>query len=259
MTRSIFSLAASLAFVGASNGMTILDGFESYSPLLGDMNGQGGWTVTNGDSSPNGPTVIVDSYTWDGSNQSATVGGFAPQNAAVTSLYHAASVPFVGLGSPTSFSFETSYTESTNAFRNPFQFVLKSSSGANNNLLTIDLTPAGAGEYNATWSSDFATGGLFGVLAVGDTTKFTLDLWNDGPGSVGYSFSNAGNPIQVGVFAAAHTDTITGFETNWYSNIGGGVGDNSITIDNVSLIPEPSSALLGLLGTSCLFLRRRRA
>jgi hypothetical protein len=35
-------------------------------------------------------------------------------------------------------------------------------------------------------------------------------------------------------------------------------GSNYMLFDNVNLIPEPSSALLGLLGASFAFLRRRR-
>ena len=36
-------------------------------------------------------------------------------------------------------------------------------------------------------------------------------------------------------------------------------GSNMLIFDGVSLVPEPSSMLLGLLGTSLAFVRRRRA
>lgn len=259
MNLPVLSLAATLALVGGSHAALIVDNFESYSPLSGTMNGQGGWTVTNGLELGTGdPVVIIDNYTWDPiGTQSATVGGLQPTTAALTSLYHSASVPFVSATpQPTSFKFETAYTESTNGFRNPFQFVLTASSG---NLLTIDLTPGAAGEYDVVWSSAFFAGGTFGPLLANTPTQFQLDLWWNGS-NVDYRLSNAGTPISGdALVGASPTDTITGFAANWNSTIGGGVGNGSITIDNVSLVPEPTSAMLGLLGASFVFLRRRRA
>lgn len=266
MNHSIFGLAATLALVGGSHASVIVDNFESYSPLLGDMNGQGGWTVTNGNPSfgPDGPVVIVDSFTWDASTQSATVGGVEQTAVGLTSLYHSASIPFVSqTPTPTSLKFETAYLESNNGFRNNFQFVLSASSG---NLLTIDLTPGAAGQYDVTWSSSFAAGGAIGPLATSviptpiNSTQFQLDMWADGL-NVAYNFSNAGNSISSGTLTggASQADLITGFAVNWYSNTGGGVGNGIVTIDNVSVVPEPTSGMLGLLGASCAFLRRRRA
>lgn len=257
MNRPILSLAATLALVGGTHAAGIVDNFESYSPLYGDMNGQGGWTVS-GPVSVDGPVAIVDNYTWDASTQSATVGDDGITSTGVNSLYHAASVPFVSeTPTPTSFKFETAYTESNNGFRNPFQFVLTASSG---NLLTINLTPGAAGEYDVAWSSSFFGAGSIGARLANVSTQFQLDTWADGS-NVAYKFSNAGNPISSGTLGggASPSDLITGFAVNWNSASGDGVGNNSITIDNVSLVPEPSSALLGLLGASFALVRRRRA
>lgn len=263
MNRPILSLAATLALVGGSHAAVIVDNFESYSPLSGTMHNQGGWTVTNGIEVGTGdPVVIVDSYTWDASTQSATVGGLQPTTAAVTSLYHAASVPFVSVNpTPTSFKFETAYTESDINFpnRNNFQFVLSSTSGGGSNLLTINLTPGGAGEYDVAWTSSFFAGGSIGPVSANTSTQFQLDTWWNGS-AVAYNFSNAGNSVQSGVLSGAlATDVINGFAVNWDSTTGGGFGNNYITIDNVSLVPEPTSAMLGLLGASFVFLRRRKA
>jgi len=257
MKRSIFGLGATIALAGAAQAALIVDDFESYSSVGDDMSGLGGWTVSNGlpANGPDGPVVILDSYTWDGSDQSATVGGVEQTALGITSLSHGASVPLVSTsGYQTTFKVETAYTESLGADpRNPFQFVLTADSG---NLLTIDLTPGAAGEYDVVWSSDFAAGGVLGSVTANNPTQFELTTWWNGSG-VSYAFSNAGTPVSSGVLSGAgQFDTITDFAVNWDST--GGAGGNSITIDNVSLIPEPSSALLGLLGASFAFVRRRR-
>jgi hypothetical protein len=269
MKRSIYGISATAILASATQAAIIVDNFDSYTYLT-DMNGQGGWTVTNGvpaDSVPgpslDGPVVIADSYTWDTpipSVGSATVGGVEQTTLGLTSLSHTASVPLVDNigGYQTLFQIETAYTESIGLDpRNPFQIVLTADSG---NLLTIDLSPGGAGEYDVSWDSDFVAGGFMtmGTVSAGTPTQFQLETWWNGT-AVAYEFTNAGSPVSSGVFtgAAGQFDTITGLSINWDST--GGAGGNSITIDNVALVPEPSSALLGLLGASFAFLRRRRA
>jgi hypothetical protein len=261
MNRPILSLAATLALVGGSHAAVLVDNFESYSPLFDDMNGQGGWTVSNGTplNPLDGPVVIIDNYTWDASTQSATVGGVEQTFVGVTSLYHSVSVPFQSVTPmPSSFKFETAYTESTNGFRNSFQFVLGTNVGGGN-LLTINLTPGAAGQYDVSWNSGFAAGGPIGPLVANTSTQFQLDTYWNGS-AVAYNFSNAGSPVSSGTFATLlATDVMNGLSVNWDSSTGAGVGNNSITIDNVSLVPEPTSAMLGLMGASFAFLRRRRA
>lgn len=259
MKHSFFGLAATLALVGGTQAAVLIDNFESYGPVFGDMNGQGNWLVTNGAPviPAEGPVVIVDSYTWDASAQSATVGGVAPTSAALTTLYNNSfSVPLVSLTpTPTVFLIETAYTESTGGGnRNDFSFVL--SSGINN-LLTIQFTPGGAGQYDVGWTILGGGSGMVGTLNANTSTQFRLDTYAVGP-NVGYTFSNAGSPVTSGTFSTvAPTDNINRFAVNWDSTSGGGVGNNSITIDNVSVVPEPSSALLGLLGAAFAFRRRR--
>ncbi len=257
----VLGLAATFALVGGSQAAILVDNFESYNSVGDDMNGKGGWTVTNGTPaiSGEGPVVIVDSYTWDvpiPSNRSATVGGVAQTTLGLTSLSHVVTVPLAGtLANPSVFKFETAYTESLGADpRNNFRFVLNSDSG---NLLTIDLT-ADIGTYNVSWSSDFATGALFGTLGANIPTQFQLNTWWNGS-AMEYSFTNSTATVMNGTFSNAIlvSETSTSFAVNWDST--GGAGGNSITVDNVSMIPEPSSALLfGLAGLG-LISRRRRA
>lgn len=238
------------------------DDFESYGTLDSDMNGQGGWVVTNGNPQvpAEGPVVIVDAYTWDASNRSATVGGVEQTSIGITSLSHSAYVPIVGLsGGKTIFSVETAYTESLDGDpRNPYSFILTADSG---NLLTINLVADDPGTYLVTYSSAFFTGGTMGILSANTSTQFQLEMFNNG-GSVAYSLTNAGSPVKSGFLGggASVNDWITDFEVTWDStgNQSGSVGGGSITVDNVYLVPEPSSALLGLLGAAFAFTRRRR-
>ncbi len=258
MKLSVIGLAATFAMVGSAQAAVLIDNFETYNPLFSDMNGQGGWIVTNGNPATpsDGPVVIVDEFTWDGSTRSATVGGVAQTTLGVTSLNHGVSVPLAGtMANPSSFKFETAYTESAGGDpRNNFQFVLTSNMG---NLLSINLAPGGAGEYDFTWSSAFAPGGVIGSKVAGLPTQFQFDTWSNGS-AIEYSFTTAGSTISSGTLAGAGlSDMLTSFAVDWDST--GGAGGNSITVDNVSLVPEPSSFLMIGLAALGFAARRRRA
>jgi hypothetical protein len=250
MNTSIFNLATALALVSGTHAASIVDNFESYSPLFSDMNGQGGWVVSNGTplNPGDGPIAILDGYTWDGSDQSATVGGFTPLNPGLVTLSRAASVALDG----GSFSFETAYTESTIGPRNNFSFVL--GTGGSSNLLSIFATPGAIGEYDFSWSSDFAGGGSFGSLAANTSTQFQLDTsWNGS--AMEYSFTNAGMSVSSGVFGGGinASSELTSFSVNWDSGSSpSAAGNNSITVDNVNMVntvPEPGSTFLLLSGS----------
>ena len=260
MNRSILSLAATCSLIGGTHAAVLVDNFESYNPLDSDMNGKGTWLVTNGAPAipAEGPVAIVDSYTWDGSLRSATVGGVASTLGGITSLYNNSfSVPLVSpTPQPTFFQIETAYTESNVGNRNNFQFVLTASSG---NLLTLNFAPGGANQYIVSWSSAFATGGVIGALTKNISTQFRLNTFASGV-NVGYSLTNAGTFVAGGILAgASQLATINNFAVNWDSASNGGLGNNAITIDKISVVPEPSSALMGLLGASFALIRRRRA
>jgi MYXO-CTERM domain-containing protein len=255
MKQSLFGLVATIGLIGATQAAVLVDNFESYSSVGDDMAGKGNWQVSNGTPAvpSEGAVVILDSYTWDGSLQSATVGGVAQTTLGLTSLFN--NTVSVSLGAPTVFVVETAYTESTEGFRNNFQFVLGSNAGS---LLTLDFTPDALGVYAISWSSAFAAGGVIGTVNANTSTQFQLNTsWNGS--NVLFGLSNAGSPIASGTFAGlSNTNVINGFAVNWNSNSNGGLGNNSITVDNVSVVPETSSALLGLVGAA-FALRRRRA
>jgi len=256
MNRSISALAATFALVGSSHAAIILDNFNSYNEPGDNMQGKGGWTVTN--DSVNVP-VILDTFTWDGSDRSATIGGVAPGGPGLTSLSNYSTVQLEGVTMRTAFEIETAYTESTGLDpRNNFQFILNSGV---HNLLTIRLEPDAAGQYSFSWDSEWVAGGFstFGTLTAATPTQFRFETWWNGS-NVAYELTNAGLLVSDGVLAGtgvSPTAVIDTFSAQWDTS--NGVGSNSLTIDNVSLVPEPSAALLGLLGASFALVRRRRA
>ncbi|MGD9418425.1 MAG: PEP-CTERM sorting domain-containing protein [Verrucomicrobiota bacterium JB025] len=68
----------------------------------------------------------------------------------------------------------------------------------------------------------------------------------DGSGTIVYPFSNLGTSQSL--------DSLTALEFRFYSV----TGDFSLTIDNLRLVPEPSSSVLILFGAIPLLLQRRR-
>lgn len=273
MKHSILGLTATCVIVGSSQASVLVDNFESYGSIGSDMNGQGSWTVTNGSpANPSeGPVVIVDAGITGA--KSATIGGVQPTSNALTNLYNNSfNVPLVSLtAQPTFFLVDTAYLESAGgSSRNNFSFVLGSTAG---NILTINFAPDGAANYIGNWS---VFGGDSGAFTINQATPTQLRLNTYASGlDVGYSFytgSNVGTYSTVGdaflgsgtLGAALPTDALNSFEVNWFSASGGGVfnplgSSNSFTIDNINVVPEPASAMLGLLGASFVFLRRRRA
>ncbi|MGK0186213.1 MAG: MYXO-CTERM domain-containing protein [Verrucomicrobiales bacterium] len=131
-------------------------------------------------------------------------------------------------------------------FENPIKVL-----GADNILVDSvnNVFPEGA-DVNATWLSlsyDSATNGFTAGSAPDD---------NGAPGT--WSFSDTktdipkdGDGWYVGLGYSAHNSMDIGVDTQ---------GQHGVTFDNYSLsvVPEPSSSLLGLLGLGALALRRRR-
>jgi hypothetical protein len=275
MKQSLLALTAAFALASVSQAAIIVEDFESYSPgtppptytpgqtLNGATNGTNTWTVSNGISGLD--NIAAATYaTFDGSNVAGSIGGYPPGGPGMTTLSSSASVPIVGTASYPAAIFKIGFGffDSLNANQDDYKISLSSSSG---NLLTIDLTPVAPNTYNIGFSSAFFTGNAaWGDLDSLDTFgspyfELQFTTWESG-GNLFYSLDdvNGGNMSNGALGGVSNLGTIiTGLDIS--VDTAGGAGDGFLVIDNVSLIPEPSSALLGLLGTSCLFLRRRRA
>lgn len=272
MKNSILAISSAVVLTGGLQASTLIEDFESYaSPFGTSMDTLGGWTVSNGVTADPGAAPgfavasLEDSFLVPGGGaQSATVGGWAPTTAGLTSMaYTGLSVPFINSTDPavgSRFSIDAQMGADTLS-TNPFSIILGADSG---NLLTIAFVQTSSTVFDLYWSSGLGSTGptLFATLLQGIATSFTFDLFATGPnpGDVGFTFYNDSTFVDSGsLTGASQTDVIDALSINWDSTTFGGPGSSFISVDNISVIPEPSSALLGLLGASFVFLRRRRA
>jgi len=163
-----------------------------------------------------------------------------------------------------------------NANRDQFGFSLRTSAGVD--LFTFYLTPYTQTVFpvipeNApstdtySWSSAYANGGSPTVVVptlaseYGKAYLFEVDFSPiAGTNDVLFSATNQGVDLFTGVLNNASNQVIGQVGAIWNPTYGAAnAGTNVLVFDNVSLVPEPSSALLGLLGASFVFVRRRRA
>jgi len=151
--------------------------------------------------------------------------------------------------------------------RDTFGFSIKDSS--NNNLFSINFTPQEQApgdptDYtrvdNVTWSSGGTHSGTIATQTEGSFTTLELTLWKTGVNDVGFAINSVGSLITSGTIAGLGSANIASFGAyvNTYSE-SFLAGSNVMVFDDISLVPEPSSALLGLVGASFFFVRRRRA
>jgi hypothetical protein len=217
--------------------------------------GQDGWSIT--DPKP----FLSYSIEWD----NGTGSGPIPNNATI-GLNHAYGEELGRTTATFDFSFIDSNAAS-NSLRDSFSFSLYN--GATT-LFSIIFTPK---EVNPTvapvgvWTTSFTSnnGAEFGDLALeleeAGTYSFYLDFKKNGSfTNVAFSVGNPGSPLErFRTVSLNSADTVTSFGFNWLTTEAGG-GDNYMIFDNLSVVPEPSSALLvGLAGLAFVSSRRRLA
>ena len=279
--KLFFSSAFVMAvFAGSSNASVYIDNFESYG--LGDIttggNAAHGWVS----SDPTAGVGYVQNLNGSWGSRSASIGFVSPLLNDNVFLSHTASTPLVGGGVDASFSARFQVIDSDAGYNDPlavppitgsenrdkFGFRLESSTGAN--LFTFYLNPTSQvpdpqsqTEYNSySWST--GTGAATVALpGYGSQETFaytlTVNFFNAGGGDVGFNADVNGSGFS-GVIPGAASESIANFGAIWNTLNGKTApGSNFMVFDNVSLVPEPSSALLGLLGVSFVFVRRRRA
>jgi hypothetical protein len=271
-----FGVAATAVFVSSASAAAYFTDFTGYA--LGELNGQNGWS-TNSPSPQVGSVLGLGVAPWG--SRSGSIGFTSPVSTSPLYVSHGAAAPIVG---PTNASFSSLFQVIDSdsgqgdpvfpgngaSVRDTFGFRLENSSGAN--LFSFILTPFSQSptpELNTafntfSWSSDSVSGGtptlvLPGVAAQeGFAYTFNVAFSDAGGGNVGFTADVNGSSFN-GTLNGLSAETIGKFGAFWnVSNITD-AGSNFMVFDNVSLVPEPSSALLGILGASCVFLRRRRA
>ncbi len=134
------------------------------------------------------------------------------------------------------------------------------------NLLTIELNPTlqvAEPQFDSrvdqySWSSDFAAGNAnIGSLTEGQWSIINVLFEPSGVNDVDFTIQFAGVTAASGTLAGAGSQILGTYGFVWTPLDADDEGDNFLIIDDLSLIPEPSSLLLGLAGFG-LLLRRRR-
>ncbi|MFZ9937570.1 MAG: PEP-CTERM sorting domain-containing protein [Luteolibacter sp.] len=238
------------------------------------LDGLDGWSVS-GVTQVRTPAVaeIGSSFVLPGGTSGISGGqsinfGFQEIDAASAYLSRTVGASLVGNGAGyTEFQAAFAVNDSTPTYSNRdiFQFAFRGSAGEN--ILTIQLQPTSQAANPSldnrvdqfSWSSDFAIGGSnIGTLNEGTATTLNLTFTPSGVSDVAFSATSAGVPLVSAVLVGAATQNLDNFGFVWIPLDPTNEGANYLNIDDVSLVPEPSSALLACVAGLGLLIRRRR-
>lgn len=262
--KHISFLAAIIASsLGTSYGAGLVTDFDSNT-FGTDLAGQGLWTITGATES--GVSFVNSSPFLGGSGVNAGQLGFQEISGTTAVLSHPVSLGVNG----SSFSVTTIIQDSNSTFPNRDQFGF-SLQGASGEIFGINLSPTtqvanpnGAAVPrldNVSWSS-LTTGNsaAFAVLSEIQSTTFDVVFTTLDPNNLQFSISSVGLPLITETISTAGigNETFTRLDIYWTPLDADDEGSNSIFFDDLSFVPEPSTALLGAFGVLGL-LRRRRA
>lgn len=293
MKHNRYALFAALvlgSFPGSSYGAFYATDFETGF-LLGTLDGQNGWNVNA--TGAEYPAIIssIPSFPATLFGKRAANIGFAseillddPFDTDVYASYKYGgtnSTPLLStVGSPaTTFSALFANYDSDSGqgpvgsgvnVRDNFGFRLQNAAGAN--LFSVILKPTAQVDFpedselqnKLYWSTgDGAELLMFGGLATQEGQSYSFGVTFTPslviPGGVAFSANISNVNYFTGELGVVPDGDIVEFGAFWQPTSSfEDPGSNYMLFDNVNLIPEPSSALLGLLGASFAFLRRRR-
>lgn len=232
------------------------------------LHGVDGWTVTNG-----GVGVLDDPLAFveeveiaDGVFSSfGAIGGAYDIPTGANATVSRAFSSSLGV---TSFTMDMGIADSTDDYPNRDAFGITLSNGSGN-VFSINFTPVVAlrqtGDVDAEWEISYTVG-------AGATVPTGLAVLADGLYNLALSFtpSGTGTNFSLGVtgknvfdwsddIAVSSGTAITDFGFSWDLVDSGAPGDNIFLFDNISAVPEPTSALLLCLGGILGVARRKRA
>ncbi len=260
------------SFASVASGAVFMFDFESYS--VTDLAGQDSWVIN--DATPATSSVLaMNNLTW-GSSRAGSVGFVSPVIATSPYVSHAVDTPLVGSVNAT-FSVLFQVVDSDSGYgagaeaRDQFGFRLEDGSG--NNLFSFflspfdqDPAPEGDTEFNLySWST--GAGPINQVLQdPGDTWSseedhaYTLTVAFSPSGMSDVAFdADVNGKHFYGTLPGQSAASIKELGAFW-NPLNGPTdpGSNFLVFDGVNLVPEPSAALLALLGASAGLVRRRR-
>jgi len=277
MKSSLLVLISSVAIGSIASAAIYSSNFDSLS-FGADLAGQDGWTIT-GASGSGGPSLVTSSpfpYPATSALQGVAF-GFQEISGSSTYLQHSYGEPMVGTSlGYTQFLVAMTIQDSAPPYVNRDSFAFTFRDASYQDLFSIKFTPTAQDATpqlnqrvdNVSWSS-YVTGdsGVIGVLVENAPGPLPPNPWTtidlkfelSGLNDVKFTLKSAGVTLDTGVIAGLGSATIDNFGVTWTPFNPSDEGGNQLYFDDMSLIPEPSAALLGLLGATVAFTRRRRA
>jgi len=253
--KSFFYSLIALSVAGAAHAATSYN-FQDQSANDYFTNEVTGWTQSNlnpvgGDSTPR-PLAYIASNAGNNFGVLGTAVGNHPTQATTT---------VTGALTPTNSLTNAIVSVDLSLFSNPSYSVYDSFAvsigGTSDSAATITFTPGAAGVWALSYDFGGVTGSSSSTVTAGFLYNFqfifgngTTQVFYDGAlvATAATSYSSA---ELVDSIAISHTQT--GASSTW------GHSSNGITFDNISVVPEPSVALLGAIGSLALLRRRRQA
>lgn len=264
-------LVASLATSSVANAF--VTNFDSYS--TGALVGQNGWSGSPGATTgpATGRARVVDGYAVSADNSRAIFLGRAPASpATITDSTVTVGNSYGGFfeGTRATFDFRLIDQVGTDSAVDVFGFNVSSGSTTISIYFAPTPTPSGqpAGAY---WEVGYSLTGLAGYTPFPEQINLVESaVWNfdlsivanavdPTKSNVAVTITGAGSA--TGNLVAADIDpeeVASNFYLSW-NKTGVEYSANYIAIDNLSVVPEPSAALLLGLGGLGLAIRRRRA
>lgn len=267
--KAILSGFGLISLCGFGNAASYASNFDSYT-YGADVNGLDGWSLS-GASGSDVAVISVSPFPAPVSGGQGLSFGYGEIDAASAYLYRSGGGAGL-VGNPMGYTqFQAAFTvqDSVPSFVNRDQFAFTFRGASNENLLTIQLAPtaqSGSPQLNPlrtdqySWSSDFAAGNLnIGSLNEGQWSTLNVLFTPSGVNDVAFTIKFQGTTAASGTLVGAATQGIGSYGFVWTPLDSANEGSNVLLVDDVSLVPEPSSALLASLAGLGLCLRRRRA
>lgn len=269
MKLRIYTSLISVAAIASSSAALYTSDFNSFAAPPTEIAGQDGWAIND----PGNLGTLSFGVLLAGSQGLGIGGTYGETTTPSISLSH----DFVESVGRVSARFDFSFEDSDEAFvasRDTFGFSLNGSSGK---LFEVSFVPVTQSPTPSTttgqWSAFYSVNGAPNIeLANTDLDEagaFTFDLTLGGfftPGNTTTTnfvlrLASGGTVLtRTGSVALDPQTATTGFAFNYAATDGVGFnGTNALLVDNLTVVPEPSSALLLALTSLGLVSRRRRA
>lgn len=268
MKLSIYTSLISVAAIASSSAALYTSDFNSFTAPPTEIAGQDGWVIND----PGGPGTLSYGILLAGSQGLGLGGTYGATTTPSVSLSHS----FVESVGRVSAQFDFSFQDSDDEFfaRDTFSF---SFDGASGKLFEVSFVPQAqsmtpsstAAKWDAFYSVNGGSAFPLGISELEEDGAYSFALTLGGALTSGNTTtSNYNLTIGSGGTFLTRTGSVTldpqtattGFAFNYTATDGIGFnGSNALLVDNLTVVPEPSSALLLALTSLGLITRRRRA